>query len=168
MIELSNERIDQILHEETAKKEEVSAILRSIYVRYMRLYEKYFQDLDALCNDVIEELKQYNEETRSLVKYYYLDIPLDICMKLDEFEETYSDKLLGPAWRVYLSDLYEDFREKRSGKESEETLKAAFAKEALEGFYSAMDYVFREGFGTDSQTAKHVIGGLSELIFGKA
>ena len=45
---------------------------------------------------------------------------------------------------------------------------AEFAKQALEGFYSAMDYVFRAGFGTDSQTAKHVINGLSELIFGKA
>ena len=84
------------------------------------------------------------------------------------FEKTYSDKLLGPAWRVCLSDLFEDFRERRRGKESEETLKAEFAKQALEGFYSAMDYVFREGFGTDSQTAKHVINGLSELIFGKA
>ena len=168
MIELNNEVLEKILGKETAKTEDLKTILRAIYTRTMRLYEKYFQNMDVLSNDVIEELKKYNEETRSLMKYYYLDIPLDICMKLDEFEETYSAKLLGPAWRVYLSDLYEDFREKRSGKESEGTLKAAFAKEALEGFYSAMDYVFREGFGTDSQTAKHVIGGLSELIFGKA
>lgn len=168
MIDLNNEVLEKILSKETAKTEDLKTILRAIYTRTMRLYEKYFQDVDALSNDVIDELKQYNEETRSLVKYYYLDIPQDICMRLDEFEKTYSDKLLGPAWRVCLSDLFEDFRKRRRGKESEETLKAEFAKQALEGFYSAMDYVFREGFGTDSQTAKHVINGLSELIFGKA
>ena len=45
MIELSNERIEQILHEETVKEEKVSTILRGIYTRYMRLYEKYFSDI---------------------------------------------------------------------------------------------------------------------------
>ena len=44
MVELSNERIEQILHEETMKKEELETILRSIYTRYMRLYEKYFAE----------------------------------------------------------------------------------------------------------------------------
>ena len=39
MIELSNERVEQILHEETVKKEESGTILRSIYIRYVRLYE---------------------------------------------------------------------------------------------------------------------------------
>ena len=42
MVELSNERISKILHEETAKKEELSTILRGIYTRYMHLFEKYF------------------------------------------------------------------------------------------------------------------------------
>lgn len=40
MVGLSNERIEQILHEETAKKEELQTILRGIYTRYMRLYER--------------------------------------------------------------------------------------------------------------------------------
>ena len=37
MIELSKERIAQILHEETVKKEDADTILRSIYTRYMCL-----------------------------------------------------------------------------------------------------------------------------------
>lgn len=44
MIELSHERIEQILHEETVKKEDLDTILRGIYFRYMRLYERYFAD----------------------------------------------------------------------------------------------------------------------------
>ena len=88
MIELNNEVLEKILSKETAKTEDLKTILRAIYTRTMRLYEKYFQDLDALSNDVIEELKQYNEETRSLVKYYYLDIPQDISEGIKELENT--------------------------------------------------------------------------------
>ncbi len=66
MIELKNEVLEKILGKETAKTEDLKTILRAVYTRTMRLYEKYFQDLDALSNDVVEELKQYNEETRSL------------------------------------------------------------------------------------------------------
>ena len=80
MVELNNERIEQILHEETTKKEELETILRSIYNRYMWLYEKYFADIDALNDEKIAELTNYHEETLSLVKYYYMDIPLDICV----------------------------------------------------------------------------------------
>ena len=48
MVELSKERIAQILHEETVKKEDSDTILRSVYTRYMCLYEKYFADIDGL------------------------------------------------------------------------------------------------------------------------
>ena len=168
MIELSKERIEQILHEETIKKEELETILRSIYTRYMRLYEKYFADIDALNDDEIAELRKYHEETMSLVKYYYMDIPLDICAGIKEFENTYSVNLLGPEWHEYLFDSYEGFREKSKSKnKSEEYLKAEFAKQALAAFYEAMDYVFREGFGTGSQTAKSVVSGITGLLFGK-
>ena len=51
MIELSKEKIEKILHEETVKTEELATILRSIYTRYMWMYEKYYSDIDAL-NDV--------------------------------------------------------------------------------------------------------------------
>ena len=112
MVELSKERIEQILHEETMKKEELETILRSIYTRYMRLYEKYFADIDALNDDEVAELRKYHEETRSLVRYYYMDIPLDICMGLKEFENKYSANLLGPEWHEYLFDSYEEFKEK--------------------------------------------------------
>ena len=30
-----------------------------------------------------------------------------------------------------------------------------------------MEYIFRVGFGTDSQTAKDIFGGISGLLFGK-
>ena len=168
MIELSNERLDQILHKETVKKEELGTILRSIYTRYMRLYEKYFADIDALNDDVIAELKKYHEETGSLVKYYYMDIPLDICMGLREFEEKYSANLLGPEWHKYLFDTYKEFKEKNKKKnKSEKDLKADFSKQALTAFYDAIGYVLRDGFGTGSQTASKVISGLTGLLFGK-
>lgn len=58
MIELSHERIEQILHEETVKKEDLDTILRGIYFRYMRLYERYFADLDALDDDIISQAER--------------------------------------------------------------------------------------------------------------
>ena len=168
MVELSKERIEQILHEETMKKEELETILRSIYTRYMRLYEKYFADIDALNDDEIAALRQYHEETTSLVRYYYMDIPLDICMGLKEFENKYSANLLGAEWHEYLFGSYKDFKENsRSRNKTDEYLKAAFKKQTLSAFYEAMDYVFRDGFGTGSQTAKKVVSGITGLLFGK-
>ena len=64
MVELSKERIDQILHEETTKKEELDTILRSIYTRYMHLFEKYFADIDALNDDRIAELRKYPKKQK--------------------------------------------------------------------------------------------------------
>lgn len=112
MIELSNERLEQMLHKETAKKEELGTILRGVYARYMHLYEAYLADIDALNDARIAELRKYQEETESLVKYYYMDIPPDICLRLREFEEEYGALLLGPEWRKHLSDSFEDFRKK--------------------------------------------------------
>ena len=168
MIELSNERIDQILHKETAKKEDLETILRGIYTRYMRLYEKLFADIDALNNDEIAELKDYHEETRSLIRYYYMDIPQDICMELEEFDSKYSANLLGPDWHEYLFSSYKDFRENSKDVDNgEEFLKADFTKQTLAAFYNVMDYVFREGFGTGSQTADTIVSGITGFLFGK-
>ena len=127
MVELSNERVEQILNEETVKTEELKTILRGIYTRYMRLFEKYLSDIDALNDDEIEKLKNYHEETRSLVKYYYLDIPLDTCI----------------------------------------LIKAEFEEKTLESFYDAMDYVFRDIFGTESKTASETADGIAGLLFGE-
>ena len=68
MIKLSNERIEQILHEETVKKEELATILRSIYNRYMWLYEKYFADIDAL-ND--EKISRRNQKSGKVLLHGY-------------------------------------------------------------------------------------------------
>ena len=168
MLELSNERVECILEKETQKTESAITILRAIYTRYMYLYEKYFADIDALNNDKIAELKKYHEETLSLVKYYYMDIPQDVCRALDEFEEKYSDLLLGPSWHLYLFKSYDDFRnENRNKNISEKDIKAEFSKRALKAFYESMDYVFREGFGTGSKTVENVVSGISSLLFGK-
>ena len=70
MIELNKERLEKILREETAQKEELQTILRSVYTRYMRLYEKYFADIDALNDEKIAGLRAYHEETVSLVKHF--------------------------------------------------------------------------------------------------
>ena len=167
MVELSNERMGQILHEETAKTEELTTILRSIYTRYMRLYEKYFSDIDALNNDTISELRKYNEETKSLVRYYYLDIPQDISEGIKEIESKSVANLLGPKWRKFLSDSYAAFKEENDDEyRNEKSLKEAYAKQAMEEFYETMDDVFREGFGTVSQSAKDFSNGLSGLLFG--
>ena len=168
MIELNNERMQQILHDETAKTEDLTTILRGIYTRYMNLYERYFADFDALNDDKVAEFGKYHEETRSLIKYYYLDIPQDICSGIKEFEEKVSDKLLGREWKKNLYDVYDEFREKcKVRNRSDEYYQTEFAKQALKEFYEAMEYIFRDGFGPDSQTAKDIFGGISGLLFGK-
>ena len=168
MVELSKERIDKILHEETTKKEDLDTILRAVYTRYMRLYEKYFSDIDALNDDEIAGLKNYHEETRSLIRYYYMDIPQDICHGFMEFEKKYSDRLLGDKWHKYLFDSFKEFREKSRGdNKTREYLKAEFTKQTLAEIYEGMDYVFRDGFGTGSQTVKDVTSGIAGLLFGK-
>ena len=168
MIELNNERMEQILHDETAKTEDLTTILRGIYTRYMILYERYFAGFDALNDDKITEFGKYHEETRSLIKNYYLDIPQDICSGIREFEEKVSDKLLGREWKKNLYDAYDEFREKSKVRgKSDEYYQTEFAKQALKEFYDAMEYIFRDGFGTDSQTAKDIFGGISGLLFGK-
>ena len=169
MLELSKERIEKILHEETVKKEDPDTILRAVYTRYMNLYEQYIADLDALDDDKIAVLRNYHEETKSLVKYYYMDIPQDVCEGIREFETKYSDNLLGPDRYTLLKGTYEDFKEKcKVRNKSEDYYNAEFKKQLLEDFYSAMNYVFREGFGTGSQMAKNVSSGIMGLLFGKS
>ena len=168
MVELSNERIKQMLEEETKETEDLTTILRAIYTRYMNLYERYFSDLDALNDDKIAEYKKYHEETKSLIKYYYMDIPQDVCAAINEFEEKAGDKLLGREWKKTLYDAYTEFREKCKVKDqSDEYYQEAFKKEALKAFYDTMDSVFRDGFGTGSQTAKDMFDGISGMLFGK-
>ena len=167
MVELSNKRVEQILHEETQKTELLPTILRGVYTRYMRLYEQYFADIDALDDEEIAKLKKYHEETKSLVKYYYMDIPHDICTDLVEFDKKYSARLLGSDWHKTLFDSYREFKDKNKGKEkSEKDLKAAFAEELLTAFYEAMDYIFRDGFGTGSKAAEKFFDGLKSFFAG--
>ena len=168
MVELSNERIEQILHEETKKTEALPTILRGIYSRYMNLYEQYFADIDALNDDQIAEFKKQHEETISLIKYYYMDIPQDVCAGIQEFEEKVSDKLLGRDWKMHVYDIYDEYKAKNSvwGK-GEDYYKAEFPKFAMKAFYEAMESIFREGFGTGSETTKSIFEGISGLLFGK-
>lgn len=168
MVELSHERVEQILHDETPKTTELATILRSIYTRYMRLCEKYFADIDALNDDVIAELKQYHEETKSLVKYYYMDIPHDVCVALNQFDEEYASKLLMADWNSILFEAYDDFRDENKYKyKNEGLLKAEFRKENLAAFYETMGHIFRVGFGTGSKTIEDTFTGLAGLLFGK-
>lgn len=168
MVELSSKRVDQILHEETQKTEPLPMILRGIYTRYMHLYERYFADIKALDEDKIAELRKYHEETKSLVKYYYMDIPQDICIGIHAFEEKSSEKLLGPGWHDYLFDNYAEFVEYNEDRDlSEERLRAEYAVENLKAFYEEMGSVFREGFGTDSKTAEKFVNEISGLLFGQ-
>ena len=168
MLELSHERIGCILEEETPKTEEMTTILRAIYTRYMVLYEKYFADIDALDSDRIAELKKYHEETQSLIKYYYMDIPQDICRGLNEFEEKSSSLLLGPNWHQYLFKSYDDFKEENGiyGIKDKE-FKTEYAKSVLKAFYETMNHIFRDGFGTGTKTVEKMVSGISSLLFGK-
>lgn len=145
----------------------MTTILRSIYTRYMCLYEKYFSDIDALDDDEIARFRKYHEETMSLVKYYYMDIPLDTCMAISEFDNEYSAKLPGSNWHNCLLGAYEDFRENSENRyKGEAYLKAEFTKQALADFYEVMNMIFREDFGTGSQTANNLLNGFSGLLFG--
>ena len=165
-MKLSVERIDQILHQETPKKEDIATILRGIYTRYMFLYEKYFADIDALNDDMIADLKKHHEETRSLVKYYYMDIPKDIREALEEFDNTYNTKLLGNDWHQNLFDSYSRFcAENECEDKSAKYLKKEFSEQILKAFYDTMDYILREGFGTGSKTDEQMGKGLSEFLF---
>ena len=40
------------------KTEELTTILRGVYTRYMRLFEKYFADIEALNDEEIAKLKK--------------------------------------------------------------------------------------------------------------
>ena len=167
MTELSSERVDEILHKETMKTEELVTILRAIYTRYMHLYENYFADIDALDDDAIAELKKYHEETISLMKYYYMDIPHDVCAALDDFDQKYTNKLLGAQWHKLLYESYDEFLEENSGNNiNEKCIKADFSKLIMKEFYDSMEYIFRGDFGSSSKTGEMILDGIKGLIFG--
>ncbi len=70
----------------------------------------------------------------------------------------------------YMAGVLIDRAEKYKGRnrnESEKCRKADFAKQALSYFYDSMDYVFREGFGTESKTAEKTRNGIFGLLFRK-
>ena len=166
MLELSIERVEQILRQETPKKEELATILRGIYTRHMRLYEKYFADIDALNDDVVADLNKYNEETKSLVKYYYMDIPKNICDALQAFDNNYSAKLLGSDWREILFDSYSYFcKGINCENKSAKCLKAEYSEKILTAFYANMEYIFRVGFGTGNKNYEYIVSGLKDLLF---
>ncbi|MBR1711266.1 MAG: hypothetical protein IJ719_20965 [Clostridia bacterium] len=166
MTKLSQEKIEQIL-QETPKSVDLPMILRSVYVRYLSLFEKYFADIDALNDDVIADFKNYHEETKSLVKYYFMDIPQDVCREISEFDEKYTEKLLGTDWHKVLSDGYEEYSVKyKEFFNDEKSLKAEFTEDCIKAFYEAMEDVFRDGFGTASKAGEKMLSGLSNLLFG--
>ena len=168
MIELSNERIGQILEDETAKTADLKTILRSIYTRYRNLYEPYIANFDKLNDDKVAEFAKDHEETKALIKYYYLDIPQDVCTKIEEFEEKSCDKLLGREWKSNVYDAYDEFKTKNKvWSKGDDYYQAEFKKMALKEFYEAMDYIFRDGFGTGSETVNDIMGGITGLFFGK-
>ena len=167
MVELSIERVGEILQKETPKTEALPLILRSIYTRYAYLYERYFADIDALNDDMIAELKKYHKETKSLTKYYYMDIPYDICVQLNTFDEKYTSKLLGSGWHKYVADGFQHFcDDDENENKSKARLKAEFEEQILTAFYESMDYVFRTAFGTGSKTYEHALSGLFGMLFG--
>ena len=165
MAELKKERIEQILINETPRNEELKTILRGLYTRYRHVYETYYTDIDKLNDQTIAELKKYQEETRSLLMSYYMDVPIDICHELLEFDEMDMDKLLGPDWHKHLYDSYDDFAiEHENENKSEAYLKEKFAEEKLTDFYEEMDSIFRSGFGTGSKVLESLIDGIKNLF----
>ena len=168
MKELSKERIDKILHEENLKTEDQKVLLRAIYLRYMHLYETYYSDIDKLNDKKIEQLRKYHEETKSLLKYYYMDIPHDVTLCLIEYDKKYTDNLLGENWSSYLMESREKFRQSiKKNDINEEELKAEYTSLSLEAFYDVADDVFRDDFDTGSKTVEGITGFFRGLVFGE-
>ena len=89
---------------------------RHLYQIYASVWE--IPCIDALNDEKIADFKKYHEETRSLIKYYYMDIPQDVCTGIREFENKYSSNLLGSEWHEYLFGSYEEFKEKIRDKDN--------------------------------------------------
>lgn len=167
MIQLSNERAEQIIQEETKKTQPLPQLLRAIYTRYMNLYEDYIANMFDLTSEKVAEYKKQNDETICLVRYYFMDIPQDVCEGIFDFEEKVGDKLLGPEWKTNLYDAYEEFKDKSDEWDmTEDYYKGAFKKYALKEFYEVMENIFRDGFSTHSERAKNIFSGIKSLIFG--
>ena len=169
MVKLDNERVEQILQNETMKTQPLPTILRGIYTRYINLYEDYIAEIDKLTDDKIDAYKRQNAETQSLIKYYYMDIPQDVCYELNKFEENVADELLGREWKRGIYDAFEEFKENNDAwNKSDDYYMAEFKKALRKELYKAMENIFRDGFGTHSETAKNIFTGISNLLFGSS
>ena len=71
--------------------------------------------------------------------------------------------------RIIVMDQHTEWYPKQKYKtnKNNKNLKAEFSKQTLSAFYDSMNYIFREGVGTDSQKRKDLMGGIAELLFGK-
>lgn len=168
MIKLSAERVNEILLKETPVTEKLPTILRAVYNRYMQLFERYFDDIDALNDDKVAELKKYHDETKALIMYYYMDIPLDLCLGLEEYDKKYTSKLFKSDWHKLIFESFRNFRDDNEDENKSKTrLKAEFQEKVLTEFYVSMNYVFREAFGTGSKTAEQATDWLGSLLFGE-
>ena len=67
----------------------------------------------------------------------------------------------------YISDSFEEFKTENKGKIKPEEMKAEFQDQNLNAFYLSMDEIFRDDFGTGSETAKKATSWFSGLLFGK-
>ncbi len=167
MIQISNERAEQIIQEETKKTQPLPQLLRAIYTRYMNLYEDYIANIYDLTSEKIAAYKKQNDETIALVRYYYMDIPQDVCAGILVFEEKVGEKLLGPEWKTNLYDAYDEFKDNCNEWDmTEDYYKGAFKKYALKEFYEVMENIFRDGFGSESESSKNIFSGIKSLIFG--
>ena len=87
---------------------------------------------------------------------------------LYDYDEEYTKKLIGPDWKKYIADSFKEFKaENRDKFKSEELMKAEFQEQNLNAFYVSMDEIFRDGFGTGSETAKKATNWFAGLLFGK-
>ena len=169
MVKLDNERVEQILEKETLKTIPLPMLLRCIYNRYLDLYEDYIAEADKLTDEKIDAFKRRNEETQSLIKYYYMDIPEDICYDLNKFEEKIADELLGREWKRVFYDAFDEFKENHDDwNKSDDWYMAEFKKATRKELYKTLDDIFRDGFGTNSETGKNIFSGISNLLFGSS
>ena len=168
MVELSPERIEEILHKETVKEEDPKTVMRAVYNRYRCVFEQYIDQIFEMNQSKIDEFNKYHQETNSLIKYYFVDIPMDTCAALAKFEHDVMDYMLGPDWQRVILNGFEEFKRKNKNKyrlANEETWRKKFKEELLSMFYVSMESAFRVSFESGSKAAEGLMDGLS-AIFG--
>ena len=96
-----------------------------------------------------------------------MDIPEETGTYLQVFDKEYTVKLLGPDWKKYVSESFQEFiSEHKKEAKNEDHLKEMYREEILGAFYDAMNHVFRDGFGTANKTLEKVSKGLLSILFG--